>query len=158
MRVTIFFGFVKLLSLFLCVACARLDTLTPTLLEQAEAKWRASRPGFYRLAIEMEGDRVEPGRFEVVVRAEQVVGLRRNGQVILPERGQEYSMEGLFKMLRQELSLVEKPTLLGAPPGFSAYPMAKFDENTGRLIHYRRTVGGTDNTIDIRVVDYEATP
>jgi hypothetical protein len=35
------------------------------------------------------------------------------------------------------------------------YTNAKFDDMTGRLIRYRRTVGGTSNSIDINVVEYQ---
>ena len=103
----------------------------------------------------MSGDRVETGRFEVTVRSGGVVALRRNGLVLTPDRGQDYSMEGLFRMLHQELGLAEKPVMLGAPEGYSAYPTARFDETTGRLIQYRRTVGGTSNTIEVKVLQYE---
>jgi len=141
------------LVLFLA-SCARLDTLTPALLEQAEQRWAAVRPASYRITIEMEGDRVEAGRFEVSVRDGSVVSLRRNGLVIVPGSGQDYSMEGLFHMLRQELGLMEKPALLGAPPGYSVYPMVRFDPDSGRLIQYRRTVGGATNNIEIKVESF----
>ena len=103
----------------------------------------------------MSGDRVETGRFEVTVRGGQIESLRRNGLVIRANAGQDYSMDGLFRILHQEMGLVEKPALLGAPEGYSAYPMARFDDKTGRLIEYRRTVGGTSNTIDIRVLEFK---
>ncbi len=151
-------GLISLLALFWCVACSRLSTLTPETLAQAQRKWDGSRPDFYRLEIEMEGDRVELARFEVTVSAGEVVSLRRNGQVIMPGQGQDYSMEGLFRTLQQELGLTEKPAVLGAPPGYSAYPMARFDQETGRLIQYRRTVGGTSNGIEIRVLKYDVAP
>ena len=122
---------------------------------QAEEKWKANRPESYRLTIEMSGDRVEAGRFEAAVQSGHVVSLRRNGMVLAPGRGQDYSMEGLFRMLIQEIGLAEKPAMLGAPGGYSAYLTARFDENTGRLIRYRRTVGGASNTIDIHVVEFE---
>lgn len=57
-------------------------------------------------------------------------------------------------MLEQELGLAEKPALLGAPPGYSVYTTAEFDANNGRLIHYRRVVGGTSNSIDVKIVEY----
>jgi hypothetical protein len=135
-------------------SCAQLSALTPETLVQAEEKWKAHTPPFYRLVIEMSGDRVETGQFEVTVRSGAVVSFRRNGMVLTPDRGQDYSMEGLFKMLKQELGLAENPSMLGAPAGYSVYPMATFDETTGRLLHYRRTVGGTSNTIEIKVVEY----
>ena len=43
-------------------------------------------------------------------------------------------MDGLFRILHQEMGLAEKPNLLGAPEGYAAYPMARFDEQSGRLI------------------------
>ena len=64
-------------------------------------------------------------------------------------------MEGLFRMLEQELGLAEKPAMLGAPPGYSVYTTAEFDTNTGRLIQYRRVVGGTTNSIDVKIVEYD---
>ena len=134
--------------------CSRLDTLTPQLLEQAQQKWKAHEPEAYHLVIEMSGDRVETGRFEAAIRGGQVVTLRRNGLGVTLQRGQDYSMEGLFQMLKQELGLAEKPAMLGAPPGYSVYPQAQFDDNTGRLLRYRRSVGGTSNAIDVNVVDF----
>jgi len=144
-----------LFTLLFLMSCARLDTLTPALLEQAEQRWQSRQPPSYKMTIEMQGDRVEAGRFEVSVRERKVVSLRRNGLVIIPGEGQDYSMEGLFYMLRQELGLLEKPALLGAPPGYSVYPMVRFDTETGRLVQYRRTVGGAGNTIEIKVEEYE---
>jgi hypothetical protein len=129
--------------------------LTPQILEQAEQKWAAHQPGEYRLLIEMSGDRVETGRFEVQVRSGQVVSFRRNALVLPPDRGQDYTIEGLFHVLEQELGLAEKPATLGAPEGYTVYLTAKFDDATGRLIHYRRIVGGTSNSIDISVIQYE---
>ena len=138
-------------------ACSRLPTLTPEILSQAEQKWNAHKPDSYRLVIEMSGDRVETGRFEVEVRSGQIISLRRNGLVIRPTPGQEYSMEGLFHMLAQELGLAEKPATLGAAPGYTVYTTAKFDDTTGRLIRYRRIVGGTSNSIEVTVVEYAET-
>jgi hypothetical protein len=129
--------------------------LTPELLNQSQEKWKAHQPVAYHLVIEMSGDRVQTGKFEVMVRAGQVVSLRRNGLIITPGSGQDYSMDGLLRMLMQELGLAEKPALLGAPGGYSAYLQARFDPDNGRLIRYRRSVGGTSNSIDVRVTEYE---
>jgi hypothetical protein len=128
--------------------------LTPELLDQSQQKWKAHQPVAYHLVVEMSGDRVETGKFEVMVRDGEVVSLRRNGLIITPGSGQDYSMDGLFRMLMQELGLSEKPNLLGAPGGYSAYLQARFDPETGRLIRYRRSVGGTSNSIDVKVLEY----
>lgn len=110
------------------------------------------------MVLIITGDRVETGRFEVDVLGGRVVSLRRNGLVIRPNAGQDYTMEGLFHMLAEEIGLAEKPTMLGAPPGYTVYTTAKFDSATGRLIRYRRTVGGAANSVDINVVEYQESP
>ena len=91
---------------------------------QTADAWQSKRPEYYRVVFDMSGDRVETGRFEVTVQGSEVISLRRNGKVILPGRGQDYSMDGLFRMLVQEVDLVQKPTLLGAPEGYSVYAMS----------------------------------
>jgi hypothetical protein len=136
------------------IACSRLPTLTPEILTQAEQKWKAHHPAAYRLVVELSGDRVETSRLDVEVRSGQMISLRRNGLIIRPNEGQDYTMEGLFHMLEQELGLAEKPATVGAPPGYTVYTTAKFDDATGRLIRYRRIVGGTSNAIEVNVAEY----
>jgi len=129
--------------------------LTAEALTQAENKWRTHGPESYRIVIEMSGDRVQNGRFEVTVRDGLVIELKRNGLVIPPTAGQDYSMAGLFHMLEQEIGLAERPATLGAPEGYSVYLNSRFDEMTGRLIRYRRVVGGTSNSIEVNVVEFK---
>jgi len=132
--------------------------LTPEILREAEQKWMAHKPIYYRMVIEMSGDRVETGRFEVEVRGGQIVSLRRNGLIVRATAADDYTMEGLFHTLEQELGLAEKPATIGAPPGYSVYTTARFDETTGRLIRYRRIVGGSSNSVEFNVLEYSETP
>jgi hypothetical protein len=143
--------------LFVAGGCGRLPALTADILMQAEQTWKAHEPGSYRLVIEMTGDRVEESRYEVEVRSGATVSLRRNGLPIRANPGQDYSMNGLFRMLEQELGLAGNPATIGAPPGYSVYTTARFDPLNGRLIRYRRIVGGASNSIDVRVVEYTET-
>jgi hypothetical protein len=145
---------VAALLLIASAACSRLPELTPDTLTQAEQKWRSHKPDAYRLVIEMSGDRVETGRFEIEVRAGEVVSMRRNGLVVRASAAQDYSIEGLFRMLEQELGVAEKPAALGAPAGYRIYTNAKFDDGNGRLIRYRRIVGGTSNSIEVNVLEF----
>src|ERR1700686_200832 len=85
--------------LAMTAGCSTLPTLTAGILAQAEEKWSAHKPAVYRLVFEMSGDRVGTGRFEVEVRGGQMVSLRRNGLVIRPNAGQDYTMDGLLRML-----------------------------------------------------------
>jgi hypothetical protein len=137
------------------VACSGLDTLTPEMLDQAERKWQTSRPASYSLTVVMEGDRVDRGEFDVEVRENNVVSIKRNGVAVKPASGQDYSMEGLFRIVRDELELAKTPSLFGAPAGYSAYLLASFDNNTGQLKQYRRSVGGISNSIEIEVLKFQ---
>jgi hypothetical protein len=137
------------------ISCSRLQPLTSDRLMEAEAKWTAQKPDAYHLVIEISGDRIETGRFDVRVLHGQVITLRRNELVIRPNAGQDYSMDGLFHMLEQELGLAEHPATLGTPEGYSVYLNARFDDTTGQLIRYRRIVGGTSNSIEVRVVSFD---
>jgi hypothetical protein len=141
--------------LFALTSCSRLEVMTDETLRDAEARWSANAPGLYRVAIEMTGERVEDGVFEALVRAGQVVSLKRNGQVILPERGQDYSIRGLFRMLEQELALAQQPSLLGAPPGYAAHLLVRFNTENGRLERYSRTVTGSGSNIEIAILEFE---
>ena len=152
-----------LLSLFLLfaltAACNRISELTPEALRDAEARWEKAGPPSYRMAVETDSDRMEPSKYEVTVRAKQIVKLERNGVALEPEAGSSsYTVEGLFHTMDQEIDLATKPQLLGAPPGYSSYPMASFDAETGRLLRFQRSVGGTKNNIEIKVSRFEVLP
>ena len=146
--------------LLVCVVfmagCSRLETLTESNLTAAEDSWQSNVPGLYRVEIEISGERVEAGTFEVLVRSGEVVSITLDGRAVLPGRSEDYSIRGLFGILRQELALAQEPQLLGAPAGYEAYLLVRFEAETGRLMHYRRTVGGASNSIDIEVVGFEA--
>jgi len=145
-----------LLILLLC-GCSRLPALTSGALLEAQTKWEKSGPGSYRMVVETSGDHIETSKYEVTVRAKSVLKLQRNGVLLQPEAGgSSYTVEGLFHTLDQEIDLESKPQLLGAPPGYASYPMASFDNETGRLLRFQRSVGGTKNSIEIIVREFEA--
>lgn len=143
-------------ALFL-TSCSDLSTLTRHDLSVARDKWTASRLTSYTMVVRMEGDRVERSDYEVHVDQGVVTDLKRNGKDVSPAQGQGYSMDGLFGIIEDELSLGAKdPTKLGVPEGYMAYFMAAFDSETGRLLKYRRSVGGgASNSIDIVVQSFE---
>ena len=148
--------FPQLVAGFVLIAgCSGLGTLTPELLDQAEQKWNASKPAAYHLVVAMKGDRVEFGEYDVEVKNHVVTSLKRNGAVVDSKVGQDYSMDGLFRILREEIDLARNPSLFGAPAGYSAYLMASFDQSSGRLKQYRRSVGGISNSIEIEVLQFD---
>ena len=141
-------------AILLLSSCSRLQPLTAEVLDHAEAQWEASKPSAYKLVIEIEGDRVKKEQFQVHVEMGVMTSLQRNGQPIKIVSGQDYSMNGLFRTLHEEMDLAQTPQKLGAEAGYSAYMMAKFDGSTGRLIEYQRSVGGISNSIHIRVISF----
>ena len=147
---------ISLLFLFLFYGCSRISDLTPDVLRTAQTQWEKSGPASYRMVVETSGDRMEKSKYEVTVNAKTVVKLVRNGTPLQPEAGDNsYTVEGLFRTMDQEIDLKGKPQLLGAPPGYSSYPMASFDRATGRLLRFQRSVGGTKNNIEINVREFE---
>lgn len=146
----------SVLILLLIGGCARLSDLTPEALRAAQTQWEKSGPASYHMVVETSGDHMDTSKYEVTVRAKAVVKLERNGSPLQPEAGgNSYTVEGLFHTLDQEIDLKGKPQLLGAPPGYASYPMASFDGATGRLIRFQRSVGGTRNSIEIIVREFE---
>ena len=144
-----------LLSFLATAGCSGLSTLTPDVLHAQQQRWNSAGPSYYSMIVEMKGDRIETSRYAVTVRDKNVVKLERNGLLISPGGGlQDYSIDGLFHILDQELDLAKKPEILGAPPGWGAYTMASFDAATGRLLRYQRSVGETKNGIEINVQDF----
>jgi hypothetical protein len=141
---------------FVMMGCSSLSSLTPESLQSARQRWEASGITYYRMVVESKSDRLALTKYEVTVRDLEVIKFLENGQLMTAESGHAYSVEGLFHVLAQELDLAKKPELLGAPPGFSIYPMASFDSKTGRLLRYQRSVGGAKSSIEIDVKDFEA--
>jgi len=125
------------------------------MIDQAEKQWNASKPASYRLVVTMEGDRLEKSEYDVQVENGMVTRLTRNGKAVNSFQGQDYSMDGLFRIIREEMDLSSTPMRLGAPEAYMAYLMAHFDSSTGRLLKYRRSVGGASNSIDIVVQRFE---
>jgi hypothetical protein len=142
-------------SIVVLVSCSGLSTLTPQMIDQAEKQWNANKPSSYRLVVTMSGDRLEKSEYDVRVENGLVTSLTRNGKEVNSFQGQDYSMDGLFKIIREEMELSSTPMKLGAGEGYMAYLMAAFDSTTGRIVKYRRSVGGANNTIDIVVQKFE---
>lgn len=140
---------------FVLGACSGLEPLDADRLNAARALWSSHRPDLYRATIQMRGERIEAGRFDVIVRAGEVASITLNGQTVQPSRVGDYTIDGLLGILEQELELADTPGLLGAPAGYSARLSARFDPETGRLIQYRRTVEGASSSIEIEVLAFE---
>lgn len=129
-----------------------LSELTPTRLAHARERWADAALGNYECEVLVRADRLDEGRFELEVRDGHVARARHNG-VDASGRADAYSIAGLFEILQRELELSERPSQgFGAPAGYRAYLHARFHDTLGYPEVYRRSVGGTSNAIEIRVV------
>ena len=89
-----YFRLFSVLSVLIVLGCSNLDSLTEEKLRFAEKRWNEEAPGLYKMKVEMTGNRTESSIFEVTVRSDVVVSLKRNGLVVRAGREQDYSMQG----------------------------------------------------------------
>ena len=132
------------------VASDRLPELTTQAVEQAQATWRAAAPADYDLTLMIAGTELDPGTYAIETRGGEVVSASRDG-IALTGSADAYSIDGLHKLLLQELDLAANPTRsYGAPAGYRAYLFARFDER-GLPVRFRRVVGGTSRYVEWRI-------
>lgn len=139
-----------------CGGSPPMAPLTEAGVEAAWQKWQAGEPDAYRLVLQIRAPRAAAVVYDLEVAGGQVVTLTRDGRVVPPEeiRAYDYSMAGLFKLLREDTRLVvAEQTPEEARP---ADLRARFDDATGRLQVYRRVVGTTRRRVlFIEVLQYE---
>jgi hypothetical protein len=117
------------------------EPLTLEALEAAEARWRERGPKSYLLQVEIGG--AQEGLHDARVRDGRVEAMTTGGRPV-PETAWEYwSVEGMFRQLRQELSLALDPR----KPHGAADPAAvtlrvRFDPDLGAPRYFLRHVSG----------------
>ena len=126
--------------------------MTAARLVAARAAWDAIGIHDYDLEVQVRADRLEAGRFEIEVRDGNVTRATQNG-IVTSGSSDAYSIAGLFAILERELELSANASQgFGAPAGYRAYLHARFSPEAGYPEAYRRSVGGTSNEIEIRVL------
>jgi hypothetical protein len=117
-----------------------MEAVTPAGLQEAERRWEANGAASYHLVVRVRAPRFAPAVYDVRVAEGKLVEVERDGAALsIEEAGRhDFSVAGLFGLLREDLPLA------GAHPIGTAPPIdlrARFDPATGRLERYRRTVG-----------------
>lgn len=151
-------GVATLLLPLLLAACGPppMEPLTETAVATAEQKWKTSGAKAYHLVVQVRAPRASAVVYDLEVAGGQVVKLARDGKVVAPEeaRAYDYSMAGLFKLLREDARLVTAQQV--PEEARPADLRARFDEATGRLEVYRRVVGTSRRRVlFIEVLEYE---
>jgi hypothetical protein len=143
----------------LLAACARppMEVLTEATLAAAEHRWAAHGAASYHLVVRIRPPRFAAAVYDVVVDRGRVTAIERDsGEVIPAGDTRDYSVPGLFHLLREDLRLADVPRVGDVPP---IDLRAQFEPETGRLVRYRRTVGtASRRVLLVEVLAYEPAP
>lgn len=133
-----------------------MEPLTAATLDAAERRWAANGPDSYHLVVRVRPPRFKPAVYDLVVSHGEVVALERDGTPVRPEHLERYdfSVEGIFALLREDLHLTEVRPGDGDVPPIDL--RALFEPATGRPVRYRRTVGtARRRVLLVEVLRYE---
>jgi hypothetical protein len=135
-----------------------MEPLSADAIGEAESRWRANGVESYHLVVRVRAPRLEAVVYDLVVVAGRPIAIERNGVAVRSEDANhhDYSVAGLFGMLRQDLHLADvRPT--GNVPAIDL--RARFEGETGRLLRYRRTVGAARRRVLlVEALRYEPLP
>lgn len=130
-----------------------MEPLTERALEVAERRWEAHGSDSYHLVVRVRAPRADPAVYNVVVKGGEVASVERDGQAVPPVDTEDYSVSGLFHLLREDLRLVEVRPAGDTPP---VDLRVRFEAETGRLERYRRAVSSNrPRDLLIDVLKYE---
>lgn len=132
-----------------------MQPLTAQTLEEAQHLWEARGSDSYHLVVRVRAPRFDVAVYDVVVAGGKVVRIEHDGEDVRPEDAShyDYSVSGLFALLRQDLRLADVPPVGDTPP---LDLRARFEPETGRLVRYRRTVGSARRRVLlVEVLEYQ---
>jgi hypothetical protein len=132
-----------------------MEPLTASTLAAAERRWQAHGTDSYRLVVRVRAPRYDPAVYDLIVDHGIVARVERDGRPVpRDDLGRsDYTVSGLFRLLREDLRLAD------VAPGADAPPIdlrVRFEPETGRLLRYRRTVGSARRRVlMVEVIRYE---
>jgi hypothetical protein len=132
-----------------------MEPLSEQALEAAQRRWQANGADAYHLVVRVRAPRFAPAVYDLVVVAGRPVEAARDGKALPADEVArcDYSVAGLFELMRHDLRLTDVRSNVGAPP---IDLRARFEPETGRLVRYRRTVGTKRRRVLlVEVVRYE---
>jgi hypothetical protein len=131
-----------------------MEPLTAETLAEAEQRWEARGSDSYHLVVRVRAPRFAVAVYDVVVAGGALVEIERDGRAIGPADAHhyDYSVSGLFGLLREDLRLAGVRPIGDTPP---VDLRARFEPDTGRLVRYRRTVGSARRRVlMVEVLEY----
>lgn len=126
-------------------------------LEKDSARWNDAAIRDYDLTWQSLSSRNQ-SVYKVYVRDGEVRAvrlLRPDGKAVAlkPADTKFYSVEGLFRTIREELAQSQEPRPFGQPPGTTVILTMRSDERLGYPTLYRRDIFGVEDRLGIDVIE-----
>lgn len=146
------------LAIMLVPGCGETgDPVNPERIERDAARWAAAGIRDYDLTWQSISSRNQ-SIYKVFVRGDEVKAvrlIRPDGKAVAlkPADTNFYSVEGLFRTLREELAQSQETRPFGQPPGTTVILTMRSDERLGYPTLYRRDIFGVEDRMGIDVIE-----
>ena len=131
-------GFFAALILAVPYFPGRTDPVTRERLDEARKLWLKAKVKNYDLDLETRG--AQSGRYHVEVRDGQLATITRNGTTADPAAGEYWTVDGLFRVIEEELDAAEQPDGAAFGARSQVWLRARYDSRLGFPIRFVREV------------------
>jgi hypothetical protein len=133
------------------------DPVQQDRIERDAARWASANIRDYDLTWQSTSTR-NHSLYRVYVRESEVRAVRMirpDGKAIAlkPADPGFYSVDGLFRTIREELAQSQEPRPFGQPPGTTVILTMRSDERLGYPTMFRRDIFGVDDRMGIDVIE-----
>lgn len=148
---------IALAMLVVCGCGETGDPVNPERIERDAARWAAAGIQDYDLTWQSISTRNQ-SIYKVFVRGGDVKAVRLvrpDGKAVAlkPADTNFYSVDGLFRTLREELAQSREPRPFGQPPGTTVILTMRSDDRLGYPTLYRRDIFGVEDRMGIDVIE-----
>ena len=112
----------------------RTEPVTKERLAEAARLWHAAKIANYAMDLETSG--AQTGKYHIEVRDGQLARITRNGQAADPASGEFWTVDGLLRMIEQELDAAEHPGKGMFPEQTQVWLRLRYDARSGYPVRY----------------------
>lgn len=126
------------------------EPVTRERLGEARARWAAADISSYDMDLQFSG--AQSGIYRVRVRGGRLKHITLNDGPANPSEEEYWTVEGLFRIIEEELDLAEDPSRGAFPAGTQVWLRMHCDPDLGYPVRFIRQVPGTNRGVQIRVL------